>query len=214
MKKTLMLVVILSLTYLCSMAQDLKEIKLPAPVMSGGMPLMQALKERKTQRSFSPEMPEWQTVSNLLWAAYGINRPESGKRTVPSARNFQEMTLYVALKEGVYKWDAVTNVLTPVVSGDHRAEFGRQDFVETAPLIIAIVADYSKYNDMTAEQKEFYAGIDAGYISQNIYLFCASEKMATVVLGSVNKPEVGKLLKLGDKEKVTVCQPVGYPGAE
>lgn len=202
------------LTSMGMMAQESKDIQLPAPKTSGGMPLMDALKLRQTGRAFSDQNLELQQVADLLWAAWGINRPESGRRTAPSARNFQETTLYVTLKTGIYKWDEKSNLLSLVVAGDQRDMIGRQPFVATAPLIVIFVADYSKYGDMSPEQCSFYSGIDAGYISQNLYLYCASEKLSTVVLGSVNRDEVSKLLKLGEQQKVVVAQPVGYPGEE
>lgn len=195
-------------------SQELKPVQLPAPRTTGGMPLMDALKLRQTGRVFSDQRLEMQQLADVLWAAWGINRPESGKRTAPSARNFQETTLYVVLPEGIYKWDAKANLLEGVLAGDYRDKIGRQPFVATAPVIILLVADYTKYGEMSKEQCEFYAGIDAGYISQNIYLWCASEKLSTVVLGSVNRDEIAKLLKLPEKQRVVVGQPVGYPGEE
>jgi SagB-type dehydrogenase family enzyme len=214
MKKNLSILIMMTLLAGGSFAQELKNIVLPAPVMTGGMPIMDALKVRQTGRVFSETPLSQQQLSNLLWAAFGINRVESGKRTAPSARNFQETTLYIALPEGIYQWDAKENILKPVVAGDHRAKMGKQPFVGTAPLVLVFVADYEKYGDMPVEKMEFYAGIDAGYISQNIYLYCASEKLSTVVLGSVDKEEVGKLLQLKGKLKVVVSQPVGFPGEE
>ncbi len=212
--KTFSLFIMILMTSLGIVAQESKDIQLPAPRTSGGMPLMDALKVRQTGRVFNEQALEWQQVSDLLWAAWGINRPESGRRTAPSARNFQETTLYVSLKSGIYQWNEKSNVLSLLVAGDQRDKIGRQPFVATAPLIVIFVADYAKYGDMTPEQSSFYSGIDAGYISQNLYLYCASAKLSTVVLGSVNRDEVSKLLNLGEKQKVVVAQPVGYPGEE
>jgi SagB-type dehydrogenase family enzyme len=195
-------------------AQDFKDIKLPDPCTTGGMPIREALKARQTGRVFSDKALDLQMISDLLWAAYGINRTASGKRTAPSARNFQEMTLYIALPAGVYQWNSKENILVAYLAGDQRAKMGKQPFVATAPMVIVLVADFEKYGDMTAEQTSFYSGIDCGYISQNIYLFCASEKLVTVVLGSIDRDEIGKLLSLKEKQKVVVAQPVGYPGEE
>jgi SagB-type dehydrogenase family enzyme len=192
-------------------AQDLKPIKLLKPQTDIGKPLMQALNARQTAREFSPKLLPLQELSNLLWAAWGINRPDSGKRTAPSSMNRQEMDVYVVTAEGVYLYDAKENVLTPVVAGDIRAQTGRQSYVATAPLNLVYVADYSKMGNAPDESKRFTSGADTGFIAQNVYLYCASQGLATVVRGNIDKPALEKAMKLRSELKVVLAQTVGYP---
>ena len=179
--------------------------------MEAGLPLMRALKERESTRAFSGRELPPQVLSNLLWAAFGVNRPEAGKRTAPSACNWQEIDIYVAMPGGVYLYDAGGNSLVPVLQEDIRAHTGKQDFTQTAPVNLIYVADYSKMQAKRMEDKDFYAATDTGFISQNVYLYCASEGLATVVLGWVDKPELAKIMKLRPDQKVILTQPVGYP---
>ena len=192
-------------------AQEPKPIELPQPQTEGGKPLMQALKARHTTREFKPNPLAAQVLSNLLWAAFGINRPDSGKRTAPSARNWLEIDIYVAMAEGTYVYDAKTHRLNPVLSGDIRAATGAQDFVKDAPVNLVYVADLAKTGDASAEGQNLYTAVDTGFISQNVYLFCASEGLATVVRGTVDRPALAKLLKLRTDQKIIVAQTVGYP---
>ncbi len=189
-------------------AQELKPVTLPAPNTDGGRPLMQVLKERKTTREFSPEKLPVQLLSNLLWAAAGINRPD-GHRTAPSAMNWQEVQVYVATAEGVYLYDAKANQLVPIVAGDLRALTGTQDFVAAAPVNLIYVAELSKIKQIP--EVDTYVAADAGFISQNVYLFCASERLATVVRGSVDRPALAKAMKLRADQKIILAQTVGYP---
>jgi SagB-type dehydrogenase family enzyme len=186
-------------------------IKLPTPQMTGGKPLMEALKERQSGRKFSDQKLELQMLSNLLWAADGINRPEEGKRTAPSAMNWQEMDLYVCLSEGIYRYNAKDNTLDTIASGDFRKKMGKLGYVEDAPLVLVYVADRSHMSIADKENRDFYSAIDAGFISQNVYLFCASEGLSTVVMGYVNREEMPKYLKLAKDQKVIVAQCVGFP---
>lgn len=192
-------------------AQELKPIELPQPQTEGGKPLMQALKGRHTTREFKPNPLPAQVLSDLLWAAFGINRPESGKRTAPSARNWQEIDIYVAMAEGTYVYDAKAHRLNPILSGDVRAATGGQDFVKDAPVNLVYIADLAKTGDASAEGQNLYTAVDTGFISQNVYLFCASEGLATVVRGTVDRPALAKLLKLRADQKIIVAQTVGYP---
>ena len=203
------IVTVLSAAIAC--AQELKPIKLPAPQTEGGKPLMQALKERKTSREFSPRELPPQVLSNLLWAAFGINRPESGKRTAPSAMNWQEIDIYVALSQGLYLYDAKNYTLQLVLAQDLRALTGRQDFVKDAPINLVYVADFSKMGNAPDNDKEVDASADTGFISQNVYLFCASEGLATVVRGMVDKPTLEKAMGLRPDQRVILAQTVGYP---
>jgi SagB-type dehydrogenase family enzyme len=175
------------------------------------MPLMQALNARHTERAFSERELPPQVLSDLLWAAFGVNRPDSGKRTAPSARNWQEIEIYVAMAKGTFLYDAKNHRLLPLFEKDIRAETGDQPFVAGAPVNLVYVADYSRMGTMPKEVKRFYSGADAGFISQNVYLFCASEGLATVVRGLVDREELPKVLKLPANKKVVFAQTVGYP---
>jgi SagB-type dehydrogenase family enzyme len=188
----------------------LKSIQLPKPQTDGGKPLMQVLKDRRTSREFSSKKLPLQTLSNMLWAACGINR-DDGKRTVPSAMNWQEIDVYVAMAEGLYFYDAKANMLVGVLEGDIRAVTGKQPFVKDAPVNLVFVADFAKMGNVPADQKEFYAAADTGYISQNVYLYCASEGLATVVRGLVDRPMCKEAMKLRPDQKVVLAQTVGYP---
>jgi len=192
-------------------AQELKPIQLPKPQMDGGKPLMQALKERKSTRSFSPEKLPAQVLGNLLWAAFGINRPDSGERTAPSAMNRQEIDIYVATADGLFLYAAKGHTLQPVLAEDLRAATGMQPFVTNAPVELVYVADYSRMGRGTDEDKNLYSAADTGFIGQNVYLFCASEGLATVVRGSVNRPALAKAMKLRPEQRIILAQTVGYP---
>jgi nitroreductase len=191
-------------------AQELKAIQLSPPQTDGGRPLMRVLKDRATSRNFSPEKLPVQVLSNMLWAAYGISRPESGGRTAPSASNSQEMDIYVAMADGVFLYDAKANVLKPVVADDVRALTGRQPFVKEAPVNLIYVSDQSKMTRASPADRDFYAAAHTGFISQNVYLFCASEGLATVVRASVDRPALAKAMGLRPDQKITLVQTVGY----
>ncbi len=192
-------------------SQTMDTINLPAPQTSGGKPLMEVLMQRKSSRNFSTQELPLQELSNLLWAGCGISRPESGKRTSPSAMNWQEVDIYVALKSGAYRYEPKTNLLIPVLAEDIRAKTGSQDFVANAPVNLIYVADYSKMNDRPAEMLAMYAGTDTGFISENIYLYCASAGLGTVVRGMFDREELKALLSLPEKKHVVFTQTVGYP---
>lgn len=192
----------------CVLAQDLKPIPLPQPQTDGGRPLMQVLKERKTTREFAANKLPAQLLSNLLWAAFGVNRPD-GRRTAPSAMNWQEMDIYVATSDGLFLYDAKGNRLEAVLAQDLRAATGTQPFVATAPLDLVYVADLSKTG--SGPDAEVYTAADAGFVAQNVYLFCASEGLATVVRGSIDRAALAKAMKLRPEQKIILAQTVGYP---
>jgi len=192
-------------------AQELKAIQLPAPQMDGGKPLMQVLKERASARAFSPEKLPPQTLSNMLWAAFGVNRPASGGRTAPSANNSQDMDVYVATADGLFLYDAKAHALKQILAEDIRALAGRQAFVKDAPVNLIYVSDLSKMTRAAPEDKEFYAAAHTGFISQNVYLFCASEGLATVVRAMIDRPALAKAMGLRPDQKITLAQTVGYP---
>jgi nitroreductase len=190
-------------------AQELSPVSLAAPQTDGGKPLMQALKLRATSRAFAPDPLPPQTLANLLWAAWGINRPPEGKRTAPSARNWQEIEVLVVNATGAYAYDAAGNALKPLVAGDLRALTGTQDFVKDAPVTLVLVADTSRMQAGPDPQPMAYA--DAAFVSQNVYLFCASEGLATGVRASVDRPALAKALKLKDSQLIVFAQSVGFP---
>ena len=194
-----------------AIAQQLKPVDLPAPQTSGGMPLMQALKARHSTREFSSRKLPLQVLSNLLWAAFGVNRSDSGKRTAPSAMNWQETDIYVATADGLYVYDAKGNKLNPVLEEDVRAATGTQAYVGEAPVNLVYVADLAKVRHAASEEMTFYTSADTGLIAQNVYLFCASEGLGVVVRGSLNRPALAKTMKLRPDQKITLAQTVGYP---
>ncbi len=192
-------------------AQELQPVNLPRPKTEGGKPLMQVLNERQSRREFAPDRLEPQALSNLLWAAFGVNRADSGKRTAPSANNRQDIEIYVALAEGLYLYEPKDHRLKPVLKEDIRALTGTQPFVGEAPVNLIYVSDFSKWGKSSPENRLMYSGAHAGYISQNVYLYCASEGLATVVRGSIDRDALAKAMKLGPDRKIILAQTVGRP---
>jgi SagB-type dehydrogenase family enzyme len=184
-------------------------IKLPRPQTLGGMPLMQALQARHSSREFSTRGLPPQVLSDLLWAAQGVNRPETGKRTAPSARDWREIDVYVTTPDGVFVYEPNAHALRKVLERDVRALTGRQDFPAVAPLNLVYVADTRRMVDADEQQKVFYSAADTGFIAQNVYLFCASAGLAVVVRGAVDKEALAVALKLGPHQRVILSQTVG-----
>ena len=190
------------------LGQELKPVALPTPQTSGGKPLMQVLKERKSVREFGPEQLSRQVLSNLLWAAWGINR-EDGHRTAPSASNRQEIDVYVIMADGAYIYDAKANALKPVVRTDLRKLAGMQAYPADAPVNLIYVADTTTLTGDEAA-KLATANANTGFIAENAYLFCASEGLVTVVRGMVDRAALGKALNLRAEQRITLAQSVGY----
>ena len=217
LKKVFLSVVVILCFVSSAIAAELSPIKLLPPDMKGGKSLMQSLQERKTSRSFSPKKLPIEVLSNLLWSACGINRPDSGKRTAPSARNWQEIDVYVAMEEGLYLYNAKAHVLEPVLKNDLRKNTTAllqpsRSSVANAPLQLIYVADYSKMSfDTNAEEKKVYSSLDTGFIAQNVYLYCASAGLVTGVRAMVDKDALAKEMKLRDNQKIVLVQAVGYP---
>jgi len=187
-----------------------QNITLPAPQKTGGMPLMEALAKRETSRLFDANRDLTpQQISNLLWAAFGINR-EDGRRTAPTASNRLELDLYVLLKTGAYLYDAKANTLVLVVAGDNRAIGGSQAFVKDAPITVLITADFTRMNGGDTPGNRQTASTDAGFVSQNIYLYCASEGLANGVRGSVDRAKVAAALFFKPTQWVTLGHSAGY----
>ena len=178
-----------------------RDIQLPEPTRKGGKPLMEAIDARQSSREFSDATLTQQQLSNMLWAACGYNRPD--KRTVATAMNRQEMSAYIVTPEAIYKYEPKENKLIFINAGDHRDVFAAQDFAKKAPLNVALVADLAK------QDKEVFAGMTVGAMSNNIYLWCASEGLNTVVRASFDQEGMKEALKLNDTEKVLLVQTVG-----
>ncbi len=196
-----------------SAVQNSQSIALPPPQTGPAATLMQALKQRRSTREFAPKPLPRDTLSTLLWAAFGINRPDSGGRTAPSARNWQEISVYAALADGLFRYDAAGHALQPVASADLRALTGMQDFVGHAPLNLVYVADFSRMSEAGADEREFLAAVDAGVIAQNVYLFCAATGLATVVRGLVDRKKLAAAMGLALHERILLAQTVGFPVA-
>lgn len=185
-------------------------IVLPAPQKEGGIPLMEAISKRRSDREFSSQELLLPLLSNLLWAAYGVNRAD-GHRTAPSALDAQEVDVYVALPSGAYLYDATAHQLQLIVSSDLRSITGYQDFVDEAPLDLVFVADYSRMKLVPAALRESYASVAAGAISQNVYLFAAGNGLATVIRAWIDREAIANALGLSHDHQVLLSQTVGYP---
>jgi nitroreductase len=195
-----------------AVAQELQHLDLPPPRSDGGKPLTEALKLRRSTREYSDRPIPVQVLSDLLWAAFGINRP-SGDRTAPYWRHVMVIDIYLAMADGVWLFEPKTHALLLHAKSDIRAETGLQDFVATAPLNLIYVAHGERMLDISPEERRLYASVDSGFIGQNVYLFCASEGLGTVFRGSVDYPKLARTLQLADQQFVTFAQTVGYPHA-
>jgi SagB-type dehydrogenase family enzyme len=187
-----------------------KPVPLPKPRTEGGLPLLSALKARASSRAFKPDPLPAQVLSDLLWAADGVNRPD-GRRTAPSARNWQEVDVYVLKADGAFRYDAKDHALIPVAAKDLRALAGTQDFVATAPLNLVYVADAARMEGAGPEAVAQYGATDVGFVAQNVYLFAASERLAAVVRGSIDRDALAKALGLRKEQRVVLAQTVGFP---
>src|SRR5208337_4423369 len=185
---------------------------LPPPRQDGGKPLMEALKLRRSTRVYSSHLLSPQIISDLLWAAFGINRP-SGDRTAPYWRHIMVIDIYAAMADGVWLYDPKAHALVPHSKDDLRALSGTQDFVGVAPLNLVYVAHGERMTDVSPEERRLFASADACFIGQNVYLFCASQGLATVFRGSANQARLGAAMGLPEGQFVTFAQTVGYPAA-
>ncbi len=192
-----------------------QDIALPAPDKSGGKPLMQALNERRTTRDFKKDEIPLQQLSNLLWAGFGINRPDIKKRTAPSAVNWQEIDVYVSMASGLYLYDAEANILKQIHNRDIRKDCGTQSFVAEAPVNLVYVADLircgKKEGDQIKDSDLFMPYADCAFIGQNVYLFCASENLGCVIRGSIPKERLAIEMGLGPMQRILLAQTVGFP---
>lgn len=185
-------------------------IILEKPQVGMDVPLHVAFDNRRTVRNFSPERLDPPLISSLLWSAYGINRREADLRVVPSAMNVQEFDIYLFNEEGAYLYDAHKNTLTLVAEGDLRQKISPQPHFAKAPVSIVIVANYDRMTKFKKEaDRDFYAAVDCGYVSQNIYLFCASANLGTVACGGINREEIAQILKIKNGSAL-LAHPVGF----
>jgi nitroreductase len=192
-------------------AEEPKAVQLLKPSADAGNPFLQLLWKRKSSREFSPEPLPVGILSNLLWAAFGINRPD-GRRTAPTASNRQEIDVYAATAGGLYLYDARANRLKPVLGEDIRGmTTSRQSFVKEVPVNLIYVADYSKMGTVPDEMKAIYSAVATGCIGQNVYLYCASEGLSTVVRASMNRSALASAMKLRGDQRIVLAQSVGYP---
>ena len=206
MKKTGLFIFMIS----CALTVGAQDITLPEPLKTGGKPLMDCLNERKTIREFDAERPfDNQTLANLLWAAWGYNRAE--KRTAPSSRNKQEIDIYVAMKSGLYLWDAKENVLKLSVNGDLRAATALQPGVADASAVLIYVSNTDKIEGKNHEELIAATYANAGFIAQNVYLFCASENLGSVIRAMVDRPKLSETMSLTGDQMILLVQSVGFP---
>ena len=187
-------------------------IVLPPPTKHGGMPLMDALAKRRSSREFARDALPLPLLSDLLWSAFGVNRPDGG-RTAPSAIDAQEIDVYVALPAGAYLYDAKAHALQLVAASDLRRVTGYQDFVDEAPLDLVYVVDHSRMKMVPVASRESFASAAAGAITQNVYLFAASNGLATVIRAWIDRSAIADALGLTHDQQVLLSQTVGYPKA-
>ncbi len=204
------LIFTLSILFVVSnlMAQEL--IKLPAPQKTGGMPLMQALNERSSSRDFIDKDLTEQQLSNLLWAAFGINRKDIKKRTAPTSRNNQDIEIYLTTKNGLFLYKAEEHALEKKSDKDFREVSGKQDFVKVAALNLIYVSNLNKLGNSPVEVKRMTAATHCGFIGQNVYLYCASEGLISVFRSWIDKDKIAEVLKLPEGFEVIYTQTVGY----
>lgn len=189
----------------------LEELPLPAPQTTGGLPLMDALQRRHSAREFRSTALAPQQLSDLLWATAGMNRPAEDGRTAPSAMHAQEVDLYVALPQGLYRYEPKRHVLLLMKAEDVRRVTGYQDFVDDAPLDLVYVADHSRMKMVPAAMRESYASIAAGAMAQNLYLYCASTGLVTVVRAWFDRNALGQAMGLTPDQQILLTQTVGNP---
>ena len=197
---------------LCIFGQELKPITLNAPDLKRGLPVMEAFSLRASNTDFSDKKLSLQDLSDLLFAANGVNRKDLSKRTAPSAMNAQDVDIYVFLQEGVYLYDAFKNILNPVAEGDQRIHAaGSQTIVAKAPVILLLVSDISRFKFPDEAMKLDGAAKDAGIVSQNINIFCAGTGLITRPRGTMDQAKIKEVLKLKDSQHPMLNNPVGYP---
>ena len=191
------------------LAAEARIKQLPPARTAGGKPLIEALRLRCSVREYADRLLEPQILSDLLWSAYGINRP-TGDRTAPYWRHLMVIDVFAVMADGTWLYDPKRHALVQHLEDDLRAKTGLQDFVATAPLNLVYVAHGERMTDVSADERQLFASADACFIGQNVYLFCASEGLASVFRGAVDYPKLGRALNLPDEQFVTFAQTVGY----
>ena len=192
-------------------AQGTKTIVLNPPDLTRGLPVMKALSVRASEKDFDTAKLKLQDLSDLLWAANGINRPDIGKRTAPSAQNAQDIDIYVVMKSGIYLYDAKKHILESVADGDYRKLVAdRQENFAKAPVICLLVSDISRFRNGGDSLKLAWAAFDAGIVSQNISVFCASVGLATRPRASMDQQKLREIMKLKDSQRLMLNDPVSY----
>ncbi|MDH4480464.1 MAG: SagB/ThcOx family dehydrogenase [Rhodoferax sp.] len=194
-----------------AIADSTHTTRLPAVNPTGGLPLMQALAQRHSVREFDPAALSDQTLSDLLWVAAGVNRPTLGGRTVPSAMNGQEVDVYAALPDGLFRYDPPSHSLHLITPVDVRRVTGYQDFVDTAPMDLVFVADHARMKLVPASRREAYAFAVAGAMAQNVALYCASAGLGAVIRAWFDRSALEQALGLGSDQQVLLAQTVGKP---
>lgn len=189
-------------------------IDLPKVRTDFGGSLAQAMWARRSTREFDAarKLP-LSILSELLWCAYGVNRPATADRTAPSWRHARETDILVAMEEGVWRYDALAHRLLPHLARDIRAATGVQDFVGTAPLDLVYVSNADHLGEISDIERHRVASADTGFIGQNVHLYCASQGLATVFRGQLDTAALERLLGLSPNQFVTFAQTVGYPQA-
>jgi nitroreductase len=188
-------------------------IKLPEPYLSCDqlLPFLTVLQARRSTRVFSSEPLPLGLLATLLWAATGVNRPDTGGRTAPSAHDWKGIDVYAAFPHGLYRYDVPTHALKLAVAKDIRLLTGLQDFVATAPLDLVYVSDFSRMTNATEEDRKFFSATDAAMIAQNVYLFCASTGLATVLRGLIDRKALSSAMQLRRRQRIVLAQTVGFP---
>lgn len=186
-----------------------KTIHLPPPELSGGASLLEALSNRRSSREYRNDPLPLALLSNLLWAANGVNRSDGG-RTAPSALNAQEIDIVVALPDGAYRFNAVSHALELICAQDLRRVTGYQDFVDDAPLDLVYVADHARMKRVPVAQRLSFASVAAGAIAQNVYLFAASAGLATVIRAWIDREAIAHALGFPHEQQVLLSQTVGF----
>jgi nitroreductase len=194
-------------------AQDLRPIDLPPPRADFGKSLAQALKLRRSTRDFAPRPLPPQVLSELLWCAYGVNRPATADRTAPSWRHARETDIFTVMADGAWRYDPIAHRLAPQLAADVRAQTGVQDFVGSAPLDLVYVSNGEHMSGVSPDEQHRFAAADIGFIGQNVYLYCASEGLACVFRASLDQARLAHTLKLAETQFIMFSQTVGYPKA-
>jgi SagB-type dehydrogenase family enzyme len=187
---------------------------LPAATMTGGRPLMEVLHDRKSTRELATDPISREQLANLLWAGFGVNRPETGQRTAPCTMNLRMIDIYLATTEGVFRYDAESHRLVVISRQDVRTSTGGQDYVKTAPIALIYVADRAKMDKVAESDRTFYAAADAGLIGQNVYLYCASEGLGCVIHMPGDRDALTKSLQLRPDQQIVLVHTVGHPATK